>query len=126
MNTFRVTATLNENWWSLRVKEEPGIITQARRLDEIPDVIKDALTLFPELTDDPQNAVIHVDVSNEDLAFATEARELNEKAHELSMQASAAMHSAAQDLSKQGFTLRDIGALLGVSHQRAQKLIKNA
>ncbi|WP_256371489.1 hypothetical protein [Corynebacterium sp. sy039] len=42
------------------------------------------------------------------------------------MQASAAMHSAAQDLSKQGFTLRDIGALLGVSHQRAQKLIKNA
>ncbi|WP_246846927.1 hypothetical protein [Corynebacterium sp. sy039] len=61
MNTFHVTATLNENWWSLRVKEEPGIITQARRLDEIPDVIKDALTLFPELTDDPQNAVIHVD-----------------------------------------------------------------
>ena len=44
----------------MSVPEVDGLVTQARNLDEIPAMIRDALTLFPELDVDPADTEISV------------------------------------------------------------------
>ncbi|WP_234914099.1 hypothetical protein [Corynebacterium belfantii] len=62
MNTFTATVERGENWWVAQLKEDPRVIAQARRLDQIQDEIRDAITLFPELTDSPDTATIRLDI----------------------------------------------------------------
>ena len=55
------TATRSEGWWAVSVPEVDGLFTQARRLDQIPAMVRDALTLFPELDIDPADTEISVE-----------------------------------------------------------------
>ena len=55
------TATRSEGWWAVSVPEVDGLFTQARHLDDIPAMVRDALTLFPELGIDPADTEISVD-----------------------------------------------------------------
>jgi hypothetical protein len=52
------------------------------------------------------------------------ARESREQAQLLSTKAATDIASAACDLKADGFTVRDIGAVLGVSFQRAHQLTR--
>lgn len=121
-NTFTARATRNEGSWSIRIDEEPGIITQTRRLDQIPDMVRDALELFLELSQDPSTATINVIVNNELNTRITAARKATEAAQKAQEEAAQQLRSVATDLRNQGLSLRDVGHLLGVSFQRAQQL----
>lgn len=46
-----------------------------------------------------------------------------ERARELTDQATAELRTLAQDLSAQGASLRDIGQIVGLSHQRVEQLV---
>ena len=59
MNTFTACVERGENWWVAQLVEDPGVIVQARRLDQIQEEIRDALALFPDLTDSPETAMVH-------------------------------------------------------------------
>ncbi|CAB0984198.1 hypothetical protein FRC0505_00353 [Corynebacterium diphtheriae] len=65
MNTFTACVERGENWWVAQLVEDPGVIVQARRLDQIQEEIRDALALFPELTDSPETASVHLDLVSE-------------------------------------------------------------
>lgn len=65
-NAFTALAERGDGWWVVQLEEEPGLLTQARRLDRIPDMVRDALKLFPELTDNPETATITVKVRGEE------------------------------------------------------------
>lgn len=65
MNTFTACVERGENWWVAQLVEDPGVIVQARRLDQIQEEIRDALALFPELTDSPETASVHLDLVGE-------------------------------------------------------------
>ncbi|ARU45182.1 transcriptional regulator [Corynebacterium silvaticum] len=123
-NTFTSLTERGEGWWVIQLKEDPGLLTQTRRLDQIPDMVRDALGLFPELTDDPENAIVTIEFrEGEDIAdIANQAVQANQKAKQAQKEASQLMRQAAAELSKKGLSYRDIGTLLGVSFQRAQKL----
>ena len=56
------TATRSEGWWAVSVPEVDGLFTQARHLDDIPAMVRDALTLFPELGIDPADTEISVEM----------------------------------------------------------------
>lgn len=85
-------------------------------------MVRDALTLFPELTTDPNNATINVIVEDELQQYTTKALQASTHAKQAQAEASTFMHQAARELATQGLPYRDIGYLLGVSFQRAQKL----
>ncbi|AEG82742.1 hypothetical protein [Corynebacterium ulcerans] len=123
-NTFTALTERSEGWWSVQLKEDPGLLTQTRRLDQIADMVRDALELFPELTDDPENAIVNIEFrEGESIAdIANQAVQANQKAKQAQEEASQLMRQAAAELSKKGLSYRDIGTLLGVSFQRAQKL----
>lgn len=44
-NTFTALTERSEGWWSVQLKEDPGLLTQTRRLDQIADMVRDALEL---------------------------------------------------------------------------------
>ena len=120
--TYTAHATRSDGWWAVTVPDVDGLITQCRRLDQIEDMVRDALELFPDVDDDPANAVVTVVVTGTPHDIATRARELNTAAKSAQDAASAAMSTAAHELAAEGLPYRDIGHLLGVSFQRAQKL----
>ncbi|AEG80564.1 transcriptional regulator [Corynebacterium ulcerans] len=123
-NTFTALTERSEGWWSVQLKEDPGLLTQTRRLDQIPDMVRDALELFPELTDDPYKDIVNIEFrEGEAIAdIANQAVQANQKAKQAQEEASQLMRQAAAELSQKGLSYRDIGTLLGVSFQRAQKL----
>lgn len=50
MNTFTACVERGENWWVAQLVEDPGVIVQARRLDQIQEEIRDALALSRSLS----------------------------------------------------------------------------
>lgn len=60
MNEFTARVHRDDGWWVAQLEEDPGVITQVRRLDKVGDAIRDALVLFPELTEAPDDAVIRL------------------------------------------------------------------
>lgn len=116
------TATRSEGWWAVSVPEVAGLFTQTRRLDQIPAMVRDALTLFPELGIDPSDTEITVVPTGNLRHVADEIRDLRTTAEQAQSRATSAMRSGARTLKREGLSYRDIGAILGVSHQRAQQL----
>lgn len=121
MMKVNIHATRDGGWWVATSDDIQGFATQARRLDQIPELARDIAELADDVEDpDDVEFVIHVDPTY--AAIAHEAVSLTGQARELSAQASEAMRTAAIRLRDDGLTVRDIGQLLGVSYQRAQKL----
>ncbi len=114
---YKVIATPDDGYWCLQV---PSIdrATQARNIEEITPMAKDLIEIMTQ----DQNIEIEVDY---DLpAEVAEAVELKRRAAELEVQARSKQKDAVFVLRKRGLTLRDIGKILGISHQRAHQLIK--
>ncbi|MDE1535864.1 MULTISPECIES: type II toxin-antitoxin system HicB family antitoxin [Actinotignum] len=47
MSTYTARATREAGWWVVEVDEVPGLFTQSRKPEDIPDLVRDALALFP-------------------------------------------------------------------------------
>lgn len=111
-------------WWVVEVPELPGLFTQTRRLDQVPGMVRDAAAA---LTGDPEES-FDVDVVPTIEAALRErilrAEELSAKAKQIQLDASELNRSLARELHSNGYTVRDIGAVLHVSHQRADQLLK--
>jgi hypothetical protein len=109
-------------WWVVEVPEL-GHTTQARRLDKVEEMVRSLVQMFTDI--DPLSTAVTVDVVFPD----DETRVEVELARDSRIRAAAAQHEATQRLtqaarrlSAQGFSVRDIGTLLGLSYQRAQQL----
>lgn len=115
-------ATRSQGWWAVEVPDIDGLITQARRLDQVVDQVRDAAQLLDDIDPDTLDVDIVPQVAHADDARA--ARALADEARSRQEQASAAMRSAARELAAEGLSIRDVGQILGVSFQRAQKLAR--
>lgn len=62
MSAYTAIATRSDRWWAVEVPAVDGLLTQTRRLDQIPNMVRDALALFPEVDDDPAAAEVVVEV----------------------------------------------------------------
>ena len=109
MKHFTVHATRSGRWWSITIDEDPRSQTQARRLDQVEDVARSVLIDTEMLT------------PNEPAAFTvvTQADNLDvlQRKAVAAKEASKAAREFARNAADQGLPLRDIGAMLGVTHQ---------
>jgi predicted RNase H-like HicB family nuclease len=125
-NDYHVRATRTGRWWAILVDELPAVHSQARRLDQIQSVAREAIALVLAVLEDSFDIQIQPD-----LASLVELKELIEetlRAREASdaarSRASAAMRHAVRELRDSGYTSRDPGALLGASNQRISQIDK--
>lgn len=124
MIEYRVDVSREGKWWMVAIPELDGL-TQARRLEEAPLMAREyiAATLDLEVSE-VRVQVASVDVDGVDVTQAIAQLE-SEK-----VEADAARDRVAEDTRRLAQTLaakkvpvRDIGAILGVSHQRAHQLV---
>ncbi len=106
-----------DGWWVIEVPEI-GYCTQARNYSELNTMTRDLIKITTD--DEDIDVTYEYDLPSE----VAEAVELKRQAAELGARAMRTQGIAAKKLHDMGVSLRDIGALLGISHQRAHQLVK--
>ncbi|MDR1119110.1 MAG: hypothetical protein LBL01_07445 [Bifidobacteriaceae bacterium] len=121
--TLHVTATKNRRGWTL-VGVEHGAVSQVARLDQAAAEMREPLAYLSGLPEDGFEIEVTPEIPEAFGAEQAEARRLRAEADH--SRAAAAEHSrrAARVLADAGLSVRDIGHVMGVSHQRAHQLVK--
>ena len=56
--TYTVTVERDRGWWAIRVVELPGVFSQARRLDGVARMARDAIALLRDVPPDSFDVVV--------------------------------------------------------------------
>lgn len=122
MRTYKATAERDGRFWLVHVPEVERF-TQARNLREVEPMARDLVAVMLDV--DPDTIAIDLELQLPDDAqeHLANARRLRESAAEANSAAAKESRAAARALADQGLPLRDIGAALGVSHQRIAQLL---
>ncbi|WP_345761298.1 hypothetical protein [Diaminobutyricibacter sp. McL0608] len=125
MKRYDVTVTREGKWWMVAIPEIGGL-TQARRLSEAAQMASD----YVAATLDRGADTFALDVRVEAVGDVKGIQEVlamirtdRERAAALEKEAAEAAQKLAKDLASQGVPLRDVGSILGISHQRAHQLM---
>ena len=121
---FRVRAVRSGSWWAITVPELPGVFSQAKRLDQVETMAREAIAMMLEVDSDqigkievdivpPARAAALIGIMHDALATAREATDT----------AASARREAARVLRADGLPMRDVGRLLGLSHQRVSQIL---
>lgn len=95
----------------------PGVFTQARRLDQVPGMVADALAVWLDTDVSPDQIDVEAHAGEFDEP-AEEVRAAKAAAEDAREKASTAMRTAVLYGVAAGLPHRDIGVMLGISHQR--------
>jgi predicted RNase H-like HicB family nuclease len=123
MTTYEVVAERSGRWWAARVPALPGVHTQARRLDQVATMAREAIALM--LDTSVESITVNVtpalsEPTRDAITRTVAARQAREAAAEAER---AALRAAARALADEGLTLRDAGRILGLSYQRVDQLL---
>ena len=126
--TYTATVTREGKWWMVSIPAIDGL-TQARRLSEAGLMAREYIAV----TLDVPIESVTVELEVERVGAVTGIQELllaiqAERAQALELERDATRKTAqlARALVDQEVPLRDVGAVLGVSHQRAHQLVSLA
>jgi hypothetical protein len=125
MSRHTVRAERDGKYWVIWID---GVIrTQAKREREIELMARDWLSLMND-DRDPESFELFVEVAMPEAAQAhlDRAVALREESERARIEAAKETAAAALVLHESGLTVREIGPLLNVSHQRAQQLVAAA
>jgi predicted RNase H-like HicB family nuclease len=108
-------------WWAITVPELKGVHSQAKRLDQVEDMARDAIAMFLDAAPDSFDVDVQPDMPDE-VRAALKAREEAAKAEE---RANRTTINAVRALLGSGLTVRDAGRLLRISPQRVSQLAQS-
>jgi len=125
MTTYTVSVTREGRWWIVRAPEIDQV-TQARRLSEVTKAARELIAVTLDVPMSTVRVQVHVERVGEveDVTGRAEAiRKEHARADELARRAHDESRELARQLAGAHVPMRDIGELLGVSHQRVHQLI---
>lgn len=122
--TYTARARRSGAWWAIDVPELPGVFSQARRLDRVESMARDAIALFLDV--DPATLDIRVEMNlPSDLRRDVDAVvRLRAEADRLQAESSGSLRHLTHELLGRGLSVRDAAAILGISHQRVSQLVR--
>ena len=118
---MKVTAKAKRsgNWWAVEVPEIPGLFTQAKRLDQVAQMVADAAGMLGhpqvEVTIEPQLAPSDRELVDAAIAGRAQLRQAEATA-------ASASRAAVAKLRAEGLPVRDVATLMGISPQRISAL----
>ncbi|WP_136314237.1 hypothetical protein [Actinomyces procaprae] len=110
------------NWWVLEVPEV-GAVSQVRRLDQARDEMREAVAYLAGIPESEVDFDVQTTLPADYVEHMAEARRLREQADAATRRAADESRAAARVLREGGLTLREVGMLMGVSHQRVAQLL---
>ncbi len=119
---YTARARRSGSWWAIDVPGLPGVYSQARRLDRVGSMAREAIALFLDV--DPATLDIRVETNlPSDLRRDVDALgRLRAEADRLQAESSGALRHLTHELLGRGLSVRDAAAILGISHQRVSQL----
>ena len=127
---YTAIAERDGKYWFIRVpklgKNPAGLPTQARHLSEVEAMARDLIAVYLDVPEDSFDVDLQIELPEAARKHLDNAHRLADEAAEALTNSARARRQAAMELKALGMTVRDIGAALGVSHQRAQQLLTNA
>ncbi|MGH9217634.1 MAG: hypothetical protein ACRDZS_15370 [Acidimicrobiales bacterium] len=125
ISRYTASARRVGDWWMVQCDQLPGALSQVRSLAKAADVHREAIAFVSGRPADEIDVEVRAELPP-DLAAELEAADRLAEAARTSLDAAGRKRrDVARKLAKQGVTMRDIGALFGVSHQRAQQLVSD-
>lgn len=118
--TARVTRS--DGWWAVSVDEIPGLFTQARRLDQVADMVREAGSLLGVDVGPVEVAPI---LDSDSQRMLEELEAARKEAEEKQRISSGLTREVIRRFRDEGLTLRDIASLVGLSQQRVAVLSKD-
>ena len=124
---WSVEVTRSGGWWAIRVPDLPGVFSQCRRLDQVDEHVREAIALMLDADESELGTIDVTVVSPPEIAELVHTVEQAEHtARDAAEAAASARKEAAQTLLDQGYPMRDIGRLIGISHQRVSQILSEA
>lgn len=127
MTTYTAIASRGERFWLVRVPglgtTKEGLPTQARTLADVEPWARDLIATYLDVPEDSFDVEVKVELPSGVQAHLRRAVDLRTRAAQAQSKAADEYRAAARDLQAAGFTVRDIGKALEVSHQRAAQLL---
>ena len=108
--------------WAIVVPEISGVFSQARRLDKVEYMTRDAIALWFEVPEDSFDLDVQVEIPPKIREVVDAVDAARERSAAAQREESETLRAAADATLGSGLTMRDAGRLLGVSHQRIAQL----
>jgi hypothetical protein len=109
-------------WWIVQNDQHPGALSQVKRLDLAAEAQREAIAFVAKVPVASVEVTVQATVSPDIDQQLAEASALRMEAQAKEQRAASIRQTVAEDLEADGFTLREIGLILGVSYQRAHQL----
>jgi hypothetical protein len=123
--TYDVDVTREGKWWMVSIPALDGL-TQAYNLSEVEAMARSYIAVSQNADPDQIEVNVRVkvvgDVIHVDRRLAAIV-DMRRQAATLEREATREAAGLARDLKAQGVSLRDIGSILGLSHQRVHQLV---
>lgn len=120
--TYTATCVRSDGWWAVEVPDVPGALTQARRLDQVEAMVRDAIATLLQVAEDSFDVVIQARLPRDLDRAVRRAQQARGDAEKAQATAGDATSTAAARLRDADLAMRDVGWLLGISHQRVAQL----
>lgn len=121
---YDITVRRDGKFWYIEIPELDGA-TQARTLNEVEEMATDYIALATDT--DPSSITLtrRVQLPSQVETYLSVAAAKRQVEADARREAAEASRNAAKLLKENGLTMREIGAVLEVSHQRAQQLVSH-
>ena len=120
---WKATARQVGKFWYIQV-DGLGGSTQGRSVKEIDLMVRDYISIMTDTAPDSFDVTMQLVLPDDVAATLKRAGELRDIADNARREAAVESRRAAKALRASGLTVRDIGAALGISFQRAHQLVK--
>lgn len=121
---YRVEAVRSGDWWAITVPDLRGVFSQAKRLNRVEATAREAIAMMLDIGESEVGPIdVQVQPPDEVVGLLDELHHSVSVAEEASAAATRARREAAKLLSDAGLPMRDIGQLLGISHQRVSQIL---
>ena len=120
---YTATARRDGQWWVVQCDQLPAAISQVRRLDQAAETHREAIAFVAGIAEADVDVDVTVVMDEPVASQLQRVAQLRATARDAEQEARALWSASAHELRESGMTVRDIGAVLGVSYQRAHQLV---
>lgn len=124
VTTYTSRAHREGEWWIIQCDEAPGAISQVKRLNEAAVAQREAIAFVLDVATSEVDVHLVPTIAPEIDAEIAELRDLRAEAAERETRAWQLSRSLARQLKDEGYTVREVAVMLGVSPQRVDQILK--
>lgn len=122
--SYQVNAVRSGKSWAITVPALTGVFSQSKRLDQVEAMAREAIAMMLDINEADVGDIEVVVTPPADVVDLLEKLKASEAtATEATEAAVEARRQVAKLLRDEGLPMRDVGKLIGVSHQRVSQIL---